>query len=89
MAFLLIALGAAFIGGSLILSSRKSVELYRGRQCMAKLWLSEFPDSPKEDIREFLWLFASAFAIPRRQALLLRPDDELIAIYRARYPTKA
>jgi hypothetical protein len=53
---------------------------------MGKLWRREFPSSPKEDIRQFLWLFASAFSIPSRQALLLRPDDELLAIYRARYP---
>ena len=53
---------------------------------MGRLWLKEFPGSPTEDIRRFLWLFSSAFAIPRCQALLLRPDDELLAIYHARYP---
>ncbi|WP_267225567.1 hypothetical protein [Dyella silvae] len=84
--FLLVVIGAAVAVGMLMHISRKSVEVYRGRQCMGKLWRREFPDSPKEDIRQFLWMFASSFAIPRRQALLLRPDDELLAIYRARYP---
>jgi hypothetical protein len=55
---------------------------------MGNIWRKEFPDSPKEDIRQFLWFFASAFAIPRRQALWLKPDDELMAIYRARYPRR-
>jgi hypothetical protein len=84
--FLLAIIGAAVVGGLLLHISHKGVELYRGRKCMGKLWRREFPGSPKEDIRQFLWLFASAFAIPRRQVLLLRPDDELLAIYRARYP---
>ena len=82
----LVVIGAAALVGVFLLISRKSVEVYRGRQCMGKLWRREFPNSPKEDIRQFLWMFASAFAIPRRRALLLRPDDELLAIYGARYP---
>lgn len=86
MVFLLIVIGAVVVGGLLLHISHKGLELYRGRKCMGKLWRRAFPDSSKEDIRQFLWLFASAFAIPRRQALLLRPDDELLAIYRARYP---
>jgi hypothetical protein len=84
--FVLVVIGASVVGGLLLHISHKSMELYSGRKCMGKLWRREFPGSPKEDIRQFLWLFASAFAIPRRQALLLRPDDELLAIYRARYP---
>lgn len=86
MVLLLVVIGAAITVGLLLLLLPKGMEVYRGRQCMGKLWRREFPGSPKEDIRQFLWLFASAFAIPRRQALLLRPDDELLAIYRARYP---
>ncbi len=86
MVLLLVVIGAAVAIGVVLHISRKSVEVYRGRQCMGKLWRREFPNSPKEDIRQFLWMFASTFAIPRRQALLLRPDDELLAIYRARYP---
>jgi propanediol dehydratase small subunit len=80
----IIALVVALGLGMLVFN--RTTELYGGRRCMGKLWRKEFPDSPKEDIRRFLWFFASAFAIPRRQALLLMPDDELMAIYRARYP---
>ncbi|HVJ39832.1 MAG TPA: hypothetical protein VM687_18770 [Stenotrophomonas sp.] len=83
---LLVVIGAAALVGVFLLISRKSVEVYRGPQCMGKLWRREFPNSPKEDIRQFLWMFSSAFAIPRRRALLLRPDDELLTIYGARYP---
>ncbi len=86
MVLLLVVFGAAVVVELLFLVSPQCVEVYQGRQCMGKLWRMQFPGSPKEDIRQFLWLFASAFAIPRRQALLLRPDDELLAIYRARYP---
>lgn len=86
MIILLAVIGTAVVGGLLMRISHKGAELYRGRQCMGKLWRKAFPGSTKEDIRQFLWLFASAFAIPRGQALLLRPDDELLAIYRARYP---
>jgi len=61
---------------------------YRQRQCMGRQWRSRFPNASKQDIRHFLWLFASAFAIRRRNALLFGPDDELLSIYRARYPSR-
>jgi hypothetical protein len=60
---------------------------YRQRRCMGRQWRSRFPNASKQDIRHFLWLFASAFAIRRRNALLFGPDDELLTIYRARYPS--
>jgi propanediol dehydratase small subunit len=82
--FGIMALLAALGLGALVI--KRGPELYEERQCMGRLWRRAFPASPKEDIRQFLWFFASAFAIPRRQALLLKPGDELIAIYRARYP---
>jgi propanediol dehydratase small subunit len=61
---------------------------YRQRRCTGKQWRSRFPNASKQDIRQFLWLFTSAFAIRRRNALLFGPDDELLIIYRARYPSR-
>jgi len=61
---------------------------YRQRRCMGRQWRLRFPNASKQDIRHFLWLFVSAFAIRRCNALLFGPDDELLAIYKARYPSK-
>jgi len=61
---------------------------YRQRRCMERQWRARFPNASKQDIRHFLWLFASAFAIRRRNALLFGPDDELLSIYQARYPSR-
>lgn len=61
---------------------------YRQRSCTGRQWRLRFPNASKQDIRHFLWLFASAFAIRNRNALLFGPDDELLAIYQARYTSR-
>lgn len=80
MILIVLVLGALF--------SNDIPRAYRQRRCMGKQWRLRFPNASKQDIRHFLWLFASAFAIRRRNALLFGPDDELLAIYQARYPSK-
>jgi hypothetical protein len=82
---ILIALVAVLAVGGLV--TNDVPRAYRRRQCMGRSWRNQFPESSKEDIRRFLGLFASAFAIKRRNALLFGPNDELLAIYRARYPS--
>ena len=62
--------------------------VYRKRHCQGREWRRCFPDSSKQSIRQFLDLFASSFAIKSRHALKFSPDDELLAIYRARYPSR-
>jgi hypothetical protein len=81
-----IALVGALVVGALLSSGIPSA--YRQRRCMGREWRSRYPNVSKQDIRQFLWLFASAFAIRRKNALLFGPDDELMAIYRARYPSR-
>ncbi len=62
--------------------------VYRKRHCQGREWRRCFPNSSKQSIRQFLDLFASSFAIKPRHALKFCPDDELLAIYRARYPSR-
>jgi hypothetical protein len=85
MIFLFLALAAIALGALGFLVWGRTPELYSSRGCMGAAWRKSFPNSSKEEIRQFLWSFASAFAVPRRQALQLAPNDELLAIYRARY----
>lgn len=59
---------------------------FSGRSCQGKRWRRAFPSASKLDIREFLLVFVGAFALPDRQKLMLSPDDEILAIYRALYP---
>ena len=64
-------------------------EIYVERACQGAQWRTQFPDASKDDIRSFLRFFSSAFAISRKHFLLVSPQDELLAIYRARYPSRA
>jgi hypothetical protein len=61
---------------------------YRIRNCTGKNWKVKFPDTPKEDIRKFLFLFTDAFAFSRKQKLKFEPDDKILDIYKALYPAK-
>jgi propanediol dehydratase small subunit len=83
---IVIAVAAILVIGGLV--SNDIPQAYRQRQCMGRAWHRRFPESSKEDVRQFLGFFASAFAIKQRNALLFGPDDELLSIYRARYPSK-
>lgn len=60
----------------------------RDRACQGREWRRAFPEAPKSEIREFLSVVASAFLFSRNQRLKLSPNDQLIAIYRARYPVE-
>ena len=61
---------------------------YRIRNCTGKNWKKKFPDTSKEDIRRFLFLFTDAFAFSRKQKLKFEPDDKILDIYKALYPAK-
>ncbi|CAJ0700644.1 hypothetical protein ACU8YE_18590 [Ralstonia sp. VS2407] len=79
--FLLLLLWSAFVGRGL----PKPFSL---RACQGTSWRRAFPSASKFEIREFLLVFVGAFALPDRQKLMLRPDDEILAIYRALYPSQ-
>jgi propanediol dehydratase small subunit len=85
MIYLLLVLATIALVALGFLVSGRTPELYSNRGCMGAVWRKSFPNSSKEEIRQFLWFFASAFAVPRRQALQLAPNDELLTIYRTRY----
>lgn len=61
---------------------------FRDRTCQGKGWRNTFPTSPKQDIREFLSLFVKAFSFSQKEGLKLNPDDQILQIYRAEYPSK-
>jgi hypothetical protein len=60
----------------------------RERACQGRAWRRAFPDAPKSEIREFLSIVASAFAFAQSQRLKLSPSDQLLQIYRSRYPVE-
>lgn len=59
---------------------------FRGRSCQGRGWRGAFPSASKQQIREFLSLFVTAFAFDESEKLKLSPSDPLIRIYRALYP---
>ncbi|WKE66434.1 hypothetical protein PVT67_04050 [Gallaecimonas kandeliae] len=61
---------------------------YQDRNCQGAQWRQAFPQASKDAIRRFLGLFTDAFAIGAGQGLKLSPEDPLLAIYRARYPSR-
>jgi propanediol dehydratase small subunit len=84
----LLVLGiTAIIAWSLAFGGRLP-KAYRGRTCQGRGWRKAFPSATKQEIREFLSLFASAFAFDDHEKLKLAPTDEILKIYRAQYPTR-
>lgn len=61
---------------------------FRARTCQGRLWRRTFPAASKKQIRDFLSLFADAFAFRDTERLRFRPDDQLLGIYRALHPAK-
>lgn len=60
---------------------------YNIRTCQGKGWRKAFPSSSKQDIREFLSIFVDAFAFSQKERLKLNPEDQILQIYRAIYPS--
>jgi len=58
----------------------------RARSCQGAGWRSAFPSASKQQIREFLSLFVSAFAFNESERLKLSPSDRPLQIYRGLYP---
>jgi propanediol dehydratase small subunit len=60
---------------------------YVQRTCQGFAWRRQFPTASKESIRSFLSLFTAAFAFKEKHMLKFGPNDELMKIYRALYPS--
>ena len=90
MAFALIgvlAIVALAVGWGVLFAGHLPAR-YGARSCQGASWRRRFPQSSKHEIREFLSLFVSAFAFKHDQKLKLNPDDEILGIYRALYPSR-
>lgn len=61
---------------------------YRARKCEGAQWRSAFPQATKDEIREFLLLFTSAFAFRDSERLKFSPHDRVWEIYRDLYPNR-
>ena len=66
---------------------RRRLNRYWLRQCTGKDWKRRFPEVPKQEIREFLEAFVDGFAFSSKKRLKFDPDDKVMDIYRALYPT--
>lgn len=61
---------------------------YRARLCQGAAWRKAFPSVSKEEVRDFLEVFVTAFAFRSSSRLNFAPDDSILAIYRALYPNR-
>ena len=61
---------------------------YRSRNCEGQSWRKAFPSSTKQEIREFLLLFVSAFAFKDSEKLKFSPHDRIWEIYRELKPSR-
>jgi propanediol dehydratase small subunit len=61
---------------------------YRSRKCEGPQWRKAFPQAKKDEIREFLLLFTSAFAFKDSEKLQFSPNDRIWEIYRDLYPNR-
>jgi len=81
----IVVLIIVIIAISLSLLPNKKLQAYWSRNCAGRAWKHEFPDATKTEIRQFLHLFADAFLFDKGKALVFRPDDKVMDIYRASY----
>lgn len=75
---------ATVLGG--VLFGGRLPHPFNARRCQGKGWRQAFPSAPEQEIREFLSLFAAAFAFADKEKMKLHPDDRILDIYRSRYP---
>ena len=60
----------------------------RNRTCQGRGWKRHFPHTPNREIREFLLFFVKSFAFSDNEKLKLSPNDKILEIYKALYPSK-
>ena len=71
---------------SLYLRTR-SMRTFWDRSCNGAAWRQRFPDSSKDQIREYLEIFARSFAFDLKHGLKFHPDDGIFGVYRTLYPS--
>jgi hypothetical protein len=84
---LLVAAIAATIAWAIFFGGKLPVP-FSTRSCQGRNWRRSFPDASKDKIRQFLSTFTKSFAFQDREKLKLNPNDQLLDIYRALYPSK-
>jgi len=82
---LLLIVGLAVAGK--ILADRWRFRHYWRRSCTGRRWKARFPESSAREIREFLTVFVDAFALGTSRRLKFEPDDQVLGVYRTRYPS--
>ena len=79
---------AVLIGALLFGKSGGALPMpFRSRTCQGRGWRRHFPRTPVKEIREFLLFFVKAFAFTDNEKLKLNPNDKILEIYKALYPT--
>lgn len=71
-----------------VLSFGQVANPFRTRASQGRLWRRAFPWASNRQIREFLAVFAEAFAFRDTDKLKFRPDDQLLGIYKTLHPSK-
>ena len=71
-----------------LLSFKQVANPFRTRASQGRQWRRAFPWATKKQIREFLTVFADAFAFRDTDLLKFRPDDQLLGIYKTLHPSK-
>lgn len=64
-------------------SRRRRLAPLFNRPCAGREWRRRFPGASKEEVRQFLQMFVDCFSLERERYLAFRPDDQIMAIYRA------
>ncbi len=68
--------------------ARRADSRFSGRDSSIDEWRRAFPGVADSKCDEFLAAFVDAFSLRRADAAKFRPDDEVLAIYRAKYPPR-
>jgi hypothetical protein len=82
---ILVAVGAGVVTS---LGSKRRLDQYWTRNCTGSEWRKQFPQASKDAIREFLQCFVKGFAFNSKKRLKFNPDDKIMDVYRALYPTE-
>ena len=61
---------------------------YRRRGCQGIYWRRRYPAVSKDEIRKYLRVFCEAFSFKEKHRSRFRPDDKVIDVYRAIYPSR-
>lgn len=58
---------------------------YYFRRCEGRRWKEQFPDVPKDEIRQFLSIFVNSFGFREGDRLKFSPSDRVMDVYHAVY----